>query len=143
MTGKDNQKNTIEIRGPAPLLQVFDMPTSISFYRDKLCFGIAGQSQSEMGDDCDWVLLRLNGLELMLNTAYEKHERPGYPDPLRISAHLDTAIFFGCPDVDRAYAFIRSKGIDVKKPVITGYGFKAIQLTDPDGYGLTFHWPVA
>jgi len=30
----------IEIRGMAPLLQVFDMPTSIGFYRDML--GVRG-----------------------------------------------------------------------------------------------------
>ena len=30
----------IEIRGMAPLLQVFDMPTSIAFYRDVLGFQV-------------------------------------------------------------------------------------------------------
>jgi glyoxylase I family protein len=47
----------IDIRGPAPLLQVFDMPAAIRFYRDKIGFVIAGQSQPEQGDDCDWALL--------------------------------------------------------------------------------------
>lgn len=31
---------TIEIKGMAPLLQVFDMPASIAFYRDTLGFPI-------------------------------------------------------------------------------------------------------
>src|SRR6266481_7965456 len=31
------------------------------------------------------------------------------PDRARIAAHDDTAIFFGCPDVDAAYAHLRSR----------------------------------
>jgi catechol 2,3-dioxygenase-like lactoylglutathione lyase family enzyme len=35
----------IEIRGMAPLLQVFDMPTSIAFYRDVLGFEVVTTSK--------------------------------------------------------------------------------------------------
>ena len=35
----------IEIRGMAPLLQVFDMPTSIAFYRDVLRFEVVTTSK--------------------------------------------------------------------------------------------------
>jgi hypothetical protein len=38
------------------------------------------------GDDVDWVLLKLNSIELMLNTAYEKQNRPPEPDEQRIAA---------------------------------------------------------
>ena len=81
------------------------------------------------------------GTELMLNTAYEKQDRPSTPDELRMASHRDTTIYFGCPDVDTAYDHITSKGMNIKPPYITGYGFKAIDITDPDGYGLCFHWP--
>jgi uncharacterized glyoxalase superfamily protein PhnB len=91
----------IEIRGMAPLLQVFDMPTSIGFYRDVL--GFQEQSTSSPGNErFDWALLTLNGVELMLNTAYEDDARPPAPDPARVAAHEDTAIYFGCSDVDAA-----------------------------------------
>ncbi len=40
----------------------------------------------------------------MLNTAYEEDARPRAPDPARVAAHEDTAIYFSCPDVDAAYA---------------------------------------
>jgi len=57
----------IEIRGMAPLLQVFDMPASIVFYRDVLGFQV--KSTSSPGKErFDWALLALNGVELMLNT---------------------------------------------------------------------------
>jgi catechol 2,3-dioxygenase-like lactoylglutathione lyase family enzyme len=35
---------TPDIRGVAPLLQVFDMPTSVRFYRDKLGFEVVSTS---------------------------------------------------------------------------------------------------
>ena len=121
----------------APLLQVFDMPTSISFYRDKIGFEVVDPTN----DDVDWALLRFNGTELMLNTAYEKQDRPQDPDHARIAAHTDTSIYFGCPDVDAAYYFLREKGVALDKPVITSYGWKAIYVYDPDNYCLCFHWP--
>jgi len=62
----------------APLLQVFDMPISIAFYRDVLGFEVVATSRPEQ---FGWALLRLNGVELMLNTAYEDDSRPAKPDP--------------------------------------------------------------
>ena len=131
----------IEVQGLAPLLQVFDMPTSIRFYRDKLGFQVIG-GDNKPEDQCDWVLLSLNGTQLMLNTAYEADERPPAPDPARIASHSDTEINFGCPDVDAAYAHLRSKDLEVEEPKITPYGFKRLLFSDPDGYCLCFHWPA-
>ncbi len=132
----------IEIRGMAPLLQVFDMPTSIAFYRDKLGFEVKSTSKPR-GQHFDWALLRLNGAELMLNTAYEEDARPPAPDPVRIAAHDDTAIYFGCPDVDAAYAYLCARGVAAKEPKIAPYGMKQLYLHDPDGYTLCFQWPAA
>ena len=36
----------MDVHGVAPLLQVFDMPTAIRFYRDVLGFTSLGQSQN-------------------------------------------------------------------------------------------------
>lgn len=118
------------------------MPASISFYRDKLGFQIVDQSQPELGDDCDWVLLRLNEINLMLNTAYEKDDRPDEPDPARIAAHGDTRLYFGCPDTDALYTHLCPKGLNIQEPALTSYGFKAVNLNDRDEYGLCFQWPV-
>ena len=118
------------------------MPASISFYRDKIGFEIAMQSQPEQGDDCDWVLLRMQGIELMLNTIYEKPSRPPVADITRTLGHSDVVLYFGCPDIDALYQHFLSKGLEINPPFITGYGFKAIHFKDPDDYGLCFHWPV-
>jgi glyoxylase I family protein len=130
----------IHLEGIAPLLQVYDMPTSLKFYRDILGFNVV-QSSGE-GDDVDWVLLKLNNIELMLNTAYEKPNRPASPDLKRYAAHKDMILYFGCPDTDATYSYLVSKGIDISKPEITGYGWKALNLVDPDGYHLCFHYPI-
>jgi len=71
---------TLDIRGLAPLLQVFDMPASIHFYRDILGFEVVNTSRP--GEDFGWALLRLNGVELMLTTAYENDERPPFRTPI-------------------------------------------------------------
>ena len=131
----------ITVQGVCPLLQVFDMPTSIAFYRDLLGFEIVDTS-SPPGDDCDWAWLKLNDAELMLNTAYERHERPASPDPTRIAAHKDIGLFFGCPDVDDVYAYLQAQGLDVKPPVLPDYGMKQLYVSDPDGYSLCFQWPA-
>src|SRR6476661_6500382 len=90
---------SIEVRGVCALLQVFDMPTAVRFYRDVLGFEIIHTTPRE-GDQFDWGLLRLNDTQLMLNTAYEHDGRPAEPDPERIEAHRDTCLYFSCPDVE-------------------------------------------
>jgi glyoxylase I family protein len=128
----------IEIRGMAPLLSVFDMPASISFYCEGLGFAVVG-TDGKPAPHFDWAMLRLNGSELMLNTAYDEGERPTRPDLARIDAHRDVAIYFACPDVDGAYAQLRAR-LNVEEPKVTPYGMKQLYLTDPDGYLLCFQW---
>lgn len=83
----------IEVQGMAPLVQVFDMPTSVAFYRDVLGFRVAGTDGKPLPDN-DWVLLELDGVRVMLNTAYEAEFRPPAPDESRIAAHHDVCLFF-------------------------------------------------
>ena len=130
----------MDIHGVAPLLQVFDMRTSLRFYRDVLGFTVWGSS--EPGDDCNWCGLRLRGAELMLNTAYEPGHRPPAPDRARLSAHEDTCLFFGCEDLEAAHRHLRVNGIDAQPPTIAPYGMKQLWFKDPDGYGLCFQWPT-
>ena|SRR5688572_3311418 len=129
----------IEVRGLSPLLEVFDMPTSLAFYRDRLGFQVTGDSGQ--GDESGWVMLELGPATVMLNAAYDDGERPDTPDLTRIAAHRDTCIYFGCPDVEAAYEHIRSQGIECEPPSVAPYGMKQLYLLDPDGYRLCFQWP--
>ena len=130
----------IELHGVCPLLQVFDMAASIRFYRDLLGFEVVRTSRP--GDQFDWAWLELGSAQLMLNTAYESDQRPPAPDPARVAAHGDTALYFRCPDLDSAYAHLRARGLEVAAPVIRPYGMRQLQLSDPDGYDLCLQWPA-
>jgi catechol 2,3-dioxygenase-like lactoylglutathione lyase family enzyme len=129
----------ITVEGLTPLVQVFDMPTSVKFYRDVIGFEVVMQSSA--GDDFDWCFLRLNGAGLMLNTAYEKETRPPSTDPLRIAAHEDTTLYFRS-DPDAAYEHLIAQGIKVNPPTVAPYGMKQLYLKDPDGYVICFQSPA-
>jgi catechol 2,3-dioxygenase-like lactoylglutathione lyase family enzyme len=130
-----------KIQGLCPLIQVFDMPASLAFYRDLLGFEVVQQAPS--ADQCDWAWLKLGDAEVMLNTRYEADERPAAPDTARIAAHDDTCFYLAAPDVDAMYSYLREKGIDVSPPVVAPYGMKQLYLKDPDGFGICFQWQSA
>lgn len=130
---------TILVRGLCPLLQVFDMPSSLHFYRDIL--GFAMVRSSGQGDDVGWAWLRHGDADLMLNTAYDDGERPPSADPARVTAHGDTILFLGCEDLDAAYAYLSSRAVRVEPPTVAHYRMKQLYVTDPDGYGLCFQRP--
>ncbi len=133
----------LTLNGLCPLLQVFDMPTAIRFYRDMLEFAIVSTSPA-LGppDDFHWVWLRGQGCELMLNTAYDTSQRPDTPDPARIRPHDDTCLYFGCPDADAACAELRAKGLTVRDPKTAPYGMRQLYFHDPDGFNICFQHPV-
>ena len=129
----------IELRSCAPLFEVFDMPTSMAFYRDVLGFAVVSTSGMDPGDDVGWAWLRLNDVDLMLNTAYDDGERPPARDPQRVYG-FGVCLYCGCPDIDAAYEHLRAHGIDAQPPRVAVYGMKQLYFRDPDGYQLCFQW---
>ncbi|HYH79586.1 MAG TPA: VOC family protein [Longimicrobium sp.] len=130
----------IRIQGLCAFLEVFDMPTSIRFYRDLLGFEVVQKSHE--GEDFSWALLRHGDAELMLNTAYDDGARPPAPDRARIAHHRDTALFMGCEDLDSAARYLRTHGLEVDGPTVQAYGMKQVYFLDPDGYNLCLQWPA-
>lgn len=133
----------LDLRAMTPLLQVYDMPTSLRFYRDVLGFAVVATSPKLGEDKYHWVMLRMGGVELMLNDLYEFDEdRPIPPDPARVAAHGDTILYFACPDVDAAYEELRQKGAAATAPALMRYGMKQVDVRDPDGFLLCFQWAI-
>jgi glyoxylase I family protein len=128
------------LQGVTVLLEIFDMPTSIAFYR---ALGFEVVQHWPRDDEFDWAPLRLGGAELMLNTAYERDERPPTPDSGRVSGHADTELYFECTDVDEVCEILRRKGIAVNEPETTFFGTKRVCLSDPDGFKVWFQSPVS
>jgi catechol 2,3-dioxygenase-like lactoylglutathione lyase family enzyme len=133
---------SLEIRGMAPLLSVFDMPTSVRFYRDVLGFEVVSTSARAEGAPYGWALLRHGEVEVMLNTAYDDDQRPATPDASRIESHQDTCLYFGCPDPDGAFEYLRGRGVKLQPPKTAYYGMRQLYVHDPDGYNLCFQWPA-
>lgn len=134
---KKTKDEKIVLNGMAPLIQVYDMQTSIDFYCKKLDFTI-----KDVSEPFDWAWLTFGGGDLMLNTLYDVGERPDTRDAIRELGHQDTCLFFGCPDVQSTYEILVARGFTIDPPSVTKYNFKAINIVDPDGYNLCFHWPV-
>ena len=136
---------TLQFQYLCPLLEVFDMPASLAFYRDTLGMEIveAAPPPSQVtDDDFGWVWLRRDSTNLMLNSAYETvADRPPSPNPARVAAHHDTALFIGCADVDDMYAHLRARGIKAEPPKVAPYGMKQLYVNDPDGFNVCFQWP--
>src|SRR5688500_10758592 len=125
----DDPSAASRLTSMVPLLQVFDMPVSLSFYRDALGFHV--HQASGEGDDVDWVMMGNYHRAFMLNAAYEIERRPPAPDPARTGFHKDIALYFSCPDVDVLYAQLVQQGLHPGRPFITGYGWKAMEMIDP------------
>ena len=132
-----------ELRGVCPMIWVFDMPTSLAFYRDLLGFAIvqnAPLGADAVSDNFGWVWLRRDSAELMLNTVYDPADaaRPSRLESARIAAHADITLYFDCPELDALYRELSAAGVHVKPPAVSYYGMTQLSIEDPDGFGLCF-----
>ncbi|MBI1185828.1 MAG: VOC family protein [Alphaproteobacteria bacterium] len=140
---------TITANGLAPLLQVYDMPAALAFYRDALGFEIVSASpeiDAPEGRFSHFVWLRQGPAHIMLNTAYDEGERPAARVEAQQRYHGDTCLYFGCEDaagVDAVFATLSQKLPDLAAPKDAPYGMRQLYLQDPDGYGLCFQAPVS
>jgi uncharacterized glyoxalase superfamily protein PhnB len=138
---------TIATNGMAPLLQVYDMPAALAFYRDVLGFEMVSASpevDTPEGRFSHFVQLKLGPAQVMLNTAYDEGARPAKRVAAQQRFHGDTCLYFGCADagvVDAVFAALRAK-IAIDPPKDAPYGMRQLYLSDPDGYGICFQAPV-
>jgi glyoxylase I family protein len=131
----------LDLTHMTPLLQVFNMPASLAFYRNVLGFEVV--SDSGGGDASSWIWLRRGDINLMLNDQYESGHVPPAPPAERTEWHGDTCLYFSCEDVDGAYESLKAKGIDLDPPSVAPYGMKQLYFRDPDNYNLCIQWPVS
>lgn len=131
-----------EFTGLVPLLQVHDMPVSLSFYRDGLGFDVLDASDPvEDGGRSyvHWCWLRAGGADLMLNTRYDTGEQPPQRDLDRAAGHGDIVLYLSHPDLDALRAGLDARGMECGPVTKTAYGARELSLTDPDGFGIAIH----
>jgi glyoxylase I family protein len=120
--------------GLTPLIGVFDVPTSLAFYRDVLGFAVVSASP-EMGTAegrfSHWMWRRFGRAEIMLNTQYDSNERPKQ-SPERKS--MDAVFYICYSDIDLAYRELTDRGLNAATPMVAPYGLKVFSAIDPDGY---------
>ena len=135
----------MKLNGSVALLQVFDMPTALAFYRDRLGFEIVSASpeiEVAEGRYSHWMWLRRDAAELMLNTAYEADERPPVRDEARWHGHGDLCLYIACDDTEALGRELVAAGLDCQPPRDTPYGMRQLHVTDPDLYHLCFQQPA-
>ena len=124
--------------GLTPLIGVFDMPKSLSFYRDMLGFSVVSASpevETAEGRFSHWMWLRFGLAEIMLNTQYDSNERPPTP---REKTPKDAVFYIGCSNVEHAYEELTRRGLQAAPPKMAPYGLKLFSVEDPDGYTIVF-----
>jgi catechol 2,3-dioxygenase-like lactoylglutathione lyase family enzyme len=138
----------IEIRDGCTLMSVWDMPTTVRFYRELLGFEIVQRSPTYAMEGSEelfhWCMMRSNAACIMLNTEYDEGERPA-ERPHREETRFGTWFYYGCPDLDDAYEKLNAAAVGCKRPGLTmyggKYGFRTLSFRDPDGHGITLQWP--
>lgn len=127
-----------EISGISPLLIVSDVPSSLSFYRDRLGFEITFQGPAP--DDIFFGIVRRGGAQIMLKDVgvapLPNYKRAGKHGIARWDAFVDV------PDPDAIAAEFALRNVEFSEPLKdTDDGLRGFELKDADGYVLFFGRP--
>jgi uncharacterized glyoxalase superfamily protein PhnB len=125
-------------RGLAPLLFVYDMDESITFYRDGLGFTLVATSGPP---PIGWAMLIRGDVTIMLNSEWE-HGDPRRPTTRPPRRDHKVSLYLGCDDVDAAHAELAARGVAAAPPKTASYGMRQLLITDPDGFDLVLQHPA-
>jgi lactoylglutathione lyase len=120
-----------------PFFWVRNISASLSFYID----GIGFRKTREWIDEgmLKWCWLELGETALMLQ---ELAERGRYSSVEAGGFGLGVSINFNCTDSIAMYHEMASRGLEPDTPFV-GNGLWVTQITDPDGYALSFNTPTS
>jgi len=111
------------------VLEVADLETSVSFYRDQL-----GMAEVERWDEprpAVWVAM---GPHQVLGLWPARSGGPGVGlHESRGGAHVHFALYVQPATLDRWQRQLTERGIEVKGPVSFGSANRSLYVTDPDG----------
>ena len=133
------------LTGLTPYFEVFDMIASVAFYRDILGFDVLFASpevETLEGRFSHFMHLGRGHAQIMLNTAYDSNERPSTRSDPRWAGCEHNQFYIDCDDVLGLYTEVIDRGCDAASPALTGYGYLAFTVSDPDGHRLIFHRPA-
>ena len=123
-----------EISGISPFFIVSDLPSALSFYRDRLGFEITFQAP----DDKPFFGIVQRGQAMIMFKDVGVHPLPNYKrEPAaRWDAYVDV------PDPDALAVEFGSRNVEFSEPLKdTHDGLRGFELRDADGYVLFFGRP--
>jgi catechol 2,3-dioxygenase-like lactoylglutathione lyase family enzyme len=128
-----------EISAISPFLIVSDVPSSLSFYRDRLGFEITFQGPAP--DDIFFGIVRRGGAQILLK-AVGVPPVPNYTrDVKKGIARWDAFLYV--PDPDELAAEFASRNVAFSEPLKdTHDGLRGFEVKDADGYVLFFGRPL-
>jgi catechol 2,3-dioxygenase-like lactoylglutathione lyase family enzyme len=127
-----------EILGISPFFIVNDVPTSLSFYRDRLGFEITFQGPEP--DDIFFGIVRRGEAQILLK-AVGVAPVPNYTRDIKQGiARWDAFVIV--PDPDKLAAEFASRNVEFFTPLKdTEEGLRGFEIEDADGYLLFFGRP--
>jgi lactoylglutathione lyase len=118
-----------------PFFWVRDMAASVRFYVDGLGFAVTKQWVDE--GQVRWCWLAIGDAGLMLQEFWKTGHHANLPDG---KTGVGVSINFLCKDAVAIYREVTARGVQAKRPFV-GNGMWVTQLSDPDGYQLSFQSP--
>jgi len=127
-----------EISSISPFFIVSDVPSSLSFYRDRLGFEITFQGPAP--DDIFFGIVRRGGAQILLK-AVGVAPMPNYTRDVKQGvARWDAFLYVADPD--SLAAEFASRNVPLSEPLKdTDDGLRGFELKDADGYVLFFGRP--
>ena len=124
-----------EVSAISPFFIVRHVPTSLSFYRDRLGFEITFQGPSP--DDIFFGIVRRGGAQILMK-AVGVDPVPNYTRDIKQGiARWDAFVYV--PEPDALAAEFASRGVAFFEPLQdTDDGLRGFELQDADGYVLFF-----
>lgn len=120
----------------APVLLVRDVVKSANHYRDALGFSY----ERFWGEPPDFVILRRDGMFLMLNQAPAHH--PIVPN-WKVCGNIWN-VYFWVSNADALLAEFRQRGAKIDYDIHDKpYGIREFGIQDLDGYDVAFGQPIA
>ena len=127
-----------EISGISPFFIVRDVPSSLSFYRDRLGFEITFQGPAP--NDIFFGIVRRDRAQILLK-AVGVAPLPNYTRDIKQGVARWDA-FVSVPDPDALAAEFASRNVEFFEPLKdTHDGLRGFELKDADGYLLFFGRP--
>ncbi|HEV8267519.1 MAG TPA: VOC family protein [Thermoanaerobaculia bacterium] len=129
MTSPDPRPN---VRQAVPFFRVQDIERSLRFYEDGLGFRMTKSWRPE--GKLRWCWLELDDVVVMLQEFWKEGSHENVPLG---GVGVGVSIAFTCEDAVALWRDFRSRGVEAKRPFV-GNGMWVTEVSDPDGYALTF-----